>query len=254
MARRARPDAVCVPTRQWERAVARLHCAGTRVDWSALLAGCGGRRVPLPTYPFRHQSYWSGPAPVRAAAIPHISTRSTEDGMTEQAVLDRVLELAARHLGHRPAEVGADRSFVAMGADSLQLIGMVRQLEAEFGTELAMREILEEAGTPRLTARLIAGRTAQEPGRAQDRGQDRKQDRWRERAPEQVPAQRRAPQPEPEPERGHGAPDGPVYATRAEVEELSRQIGQLAQTQAAMLTQLSAAVALLTDRTEAADR
>ncbi|MFD9427881.1 type I polyketide synthase [Streptomyces sp. NPDC060054] len=252
MARRALPDAVCVPTRQWERAVARLHCAGTRVDWSALLAGYGGRRVPLPTYPFRHQSYWSGPAPVRAAAIPHISTRSTEDGMTEQSVLDRVLELAARHLGHRPAEVGADRSFVGMGADSLQLIGMVRQLEAEFGTELAMREILEEAGTPRLTARLIAGRTAQEPGRAQDGAQDQGQDQGHERAPEQVPAQRQAPQPEPE--RPRGAPDGPVYATRAEVEELSRQIGTLAQTQAAMLTQLSAAVALLTDRTEAADR
>ncbi|MCX4674583.1 acyltransferase domain-containing protein [Streptomyces sp. NBC_01433] len=257
MARRVLPDAVCVPTRQWERAVARLHCAGTGVDWSALLAGCGGRRVPLPTYPFRHQSYWSGPAPVRAAAIPHISTRSTEDGMTEQAVLERVLELAARHLGHRPSEVGADRSFVAMGADSLQLIGMIRQLEAEFGTEIAMREILEEAGTPRLTAGLIAGRTAQGPGRAQAEGRARAQERrraqGRERAPEQVPMQRQAPEPERQPE-APGEPDGPVYATRAEVEELSRQIGQLAETQAAMLTQLSAAVALLTDRTEAADR
>lgn len=38
----------------------------------------------------------------------------------------------------------------------------------------------------------------------------------------------------------------PVCATRAEVEELTRQVAQLARNQAAMLTQLSDAVALLT--------
>ena len=230
MVRRARPDAVAVPTRQWERAVARLHCAGVAVDWRALLDGCGGRRVPLPTYPFRHQSYWTGPPPVPVP--PHTHGRTTEDGMTEQAVrervLERVLELTARHLGHPPGEVGADRSFVALGADSLQLIGMVRQLEAEFGTELTMREILEEAGTPRLAARLIAGRTAPE------------------RADTAAPADTASPVATDAPadtDAGH------VCATRAEVEELSRQIQQLAETQAAMLTQLSDAVALLTRST-----
>ena len=152
--------------------------------------------------------------------------------MTEQAVrervLERVLELTARHLGHPPGEVGADRSFVALGADSLQLIGMVRQLEAEFGTELTMREILEEAGTPRLAARLIAGRTAPE------------------RADTAAPADTASPVATDAPadtDAGH------VCATRAEVEELSRQIQQLAETQAAMLTQLSDAVALLTRST-----
>ncbi|MGW8887785.1 type I polyketide synthase [Streptomyces sp. NPDC055749] len=217
MVRRALPDAVPIPARQWERAVARLHCAGVAVDWRALLEGCGGRRVPLPTYPFRHQSYWAGPPPVPVS--PHTHGRTTEDGMTEQGVrervLERVLELTARHLGHAPAEVDADRSFVGLGADSLQLIGMVRQLEAEFGTEISMREILEEAGTPRLTAQLIAGR----------------------QAPVEI-----------------SEGDEPVYATRAEVEELARQIEKLAETQAAMLTQLSDAVALLTRATGVTDR
>ncbi|WP_257138822.1 phosphopantetheine-binding protein, partial [Streptomyces sp. wa1071] len=172
MVRRSLPDAVCVPTRRWERAVAALHCAGAGVDWAALLDRCGGRRVRLPTYPFQRRSHWRGPAPYTPPAPPASlteppaptgrtapsSARSTEDRMTEQAVLDRVLELTARHLGHRPDEVAADRTFVGLGADSLQLIGMVRQLEAEFGTEISMREVLEEAGTPRLAAALIAGR------------------------------------------------------------------------------------------------
>ncbi|MFI1222519.1 MULTISPECIES: type I polyketide synthase [unclassified Streptomyces] len=231
LVRRSLPEALCVPTRPWERAVAALHCAGAGVDWAALLDGCGGRRVRLPTYPFQRRSHWRGPAPYAPPAplteppaplggTAHPSPRSPEDRMTEQAVLERVLELTARHLGQRPDEVSADRTFVGSGADSLQLIGMVRQLEAEFGTEISMREVLEEAGTPRLTAALIAGRTAPAAAR---------------------PA-----------EAAHATPpvaDEPGYATRAEVAALSEQIRQLAETQAAMLTQLSEAVALLTART-----
>ncbi|WP_282685028.1 MULTISPECIES: type I polyketide synthase [unclassified Streptomyces] len=231
LVRRASPDAVCVPTRDWERAVAALHCAGAGVDWAALLDGCGGRRVRLPPYPFRRRSHWRGPAPYA-----HPSARSTEDRMTEQAVLERVLELTARHLGHRPDEVSADRTFVGLGADSLQLIGMVRQLEAEFGTEISMREVLEEAGTPRLTAALIAGRAVPAT------------------VPVSVPASVPVAAAVPE-AAAVAAPvaDEPGYATRAEVAALSEQIRQLAETQAAMLTQLSDAVALLTARTTGTD-
>ncbi|WP_103532974.1 type I polyketide synthase [Streptomyces sp. SM11] len=230
LVRRSLPDAVCVPTLRWERAVAALHCAGAGVDWAALLDGCGGRRVRLPTYPYQRRPHWRGPAPYTPPAPltpPTTLPRSTEDRMTEQAVLDRVLELTARHLGHRPDEVAADRTFVGLGADSLQLIGMVRQLEAEFGTEISMREILEDAGTPLLAAALIAGRKAPaipvEPTPAHTPA-----------SPAHTPAR---------------VADEAAYATRAEIAALSEQIRQLAETQAAMLTQLSEAVALLTSRT-----
>ncbi len=266
LVRRSSPDAVCVPTRDWERAVAALHCAGAEVDWATLLDGCGGRRVRLPTYPFQRRSHWRGPAPyappaplVSPPAPPggptRPSPRTTEDRMTEQAVLDRVLKLTARHLGHRPDEVAADRTFVGLGADSLQLIGMVRQLEAEFGTEISMREILEEAGTPRLTAALIAGRATPATTPLVVVGP----------APSPVtetvfpgaPVTDRPVTGRPEADRpaaGAPAADAPVHATRAEVDALSEQIRQLAETQAAMLTQLSEAVALLTARTGAETR
>lgn len=238
LVRRALPGAVCVPTRDWERAVATLHCAGAGVDWAALLDGCGGRRVRLPTYPFQRRSHWRGPAP-----YVHPSPRSTEDRMTEQAVLDRVLELTARHLGHRSDEVSADRTFVGLGADSLQLIGMVRQLEAEFGTEISMREVLEEAGTPRLTAALIAGRTA--PSVTAPPSATLAAPAATKTAETAETAETSAlPAP---------VADEPGYATRAEVAALSEQIRQLAETQAAMLTQLSEAVALLTARTTGTD-
>ncbi|WP_405882190.1 acyltransferase domain-containing protein [Streptomyces sp. NBC_01136] len=228
LVRQARPDVTAVPTQRradrgldtlWA-AVARLHCAGRPLDWAALLDGCHGRRIPLPPYPFQHRSHWTGPPPT---LLPHDrgeddrgdDDRSTEDGMTEQALLDRVLKIGARHLGYAPEEIAADQTFVGLGADSLQLIGMLRQLEAEFGVEIGMREILEEAGTPLLAARLIAARTAS---------------------------------PDADDEPVHATPDEePIYATRAEVEELARQIRQLAETQTRMLGQLTEAVALLTD-------
>jgi acyl carrier protein len=233
LVRRARPDTAAVPTQRRDdrglgtlwAAVARMHCAGHRLDWAALLDGYDARRIPLPPYPFQHRSYWTGPPPT-----PLADDRRTEDGMTEQAVLERVLALSARHLGYAPQEITAERTFVGLGADSLQLIGMVRQLEAEFGIEIGMREILEEAGTPRLAARLIAERTGQGAASAGVTPDDE---------PVHVT---------PDDEPVHVTPDEePVHVTRAEVEELARQIRQLAETQTRMLGQLSEAVALLTE-------
>ncbi|MFE2650142.1 type I polyketide synthase [Streptomyces sp. NPDC059346] len=319
MVRRSLPGAVCVPTRDGDRAVAALHCAGAPVDWAALLDGCGGRRVRLPTYPFQRRSHWRGPAPYtpdpdpspapltppgpaappapRAPLTPvpdpptaphvpppgtagrgtvHPFPLSPEDRMTEQAVLDRVLELTARHLGHRPEEVEADRTFVGLGADSLQLIGMVRQLEAEFGAEIGIREVLEEAGTPRLTAALIAGRAA--PATTGAAGPSPAAGgRGTEASTADAPAtatgtatpttstgtgtgtgarlldppgaETAAPGAETtDPGADTAAPGASVLATRAEVTALSEQVRRLAETQAAMITQLSEAVALLTAR------
>ncbi|QIS22141.1 SDR family NAD(P)-dependent oxidoreductase [Nocardia terpenica] len=39
-------------------AVAGLHVHGASVDWEAIFAGRGCRRVPLPTYPFQRETYW----------------------------------------------------------------------------------------------------------------------------------------------------------------------------------------------------
>jgi 4-hydroxyphenylalkanoate synthase len=42
--------------------VGHLFTSGVQVDWSAPLAGKGGRRVELPTYAFQRRRFWSTPA------------------------------------------------------------------------------------------------------------------------------------------------------------------------------------------------
>ncbi|MEU9191203.1 SDR family NAD(P)-dependent oxidoreductase, partial [Streptomyces sp. NPDC048484] len=49
------------------QAVARLYVDGVDVDWSALFAGRGARRVELPTYAFQREHYWLVDTPTAGA-------------------------------------------------------------------------------------------------------------------------------------------------------------------------------------------
>ena len=49
-------------------ALAKLHTAGVRVDWTTFFAGTGARTVSLPTYPFQSERYWPSVADLTADA------------------------------------------------------------------------------------------------------------------------------------------------------------------------------------------
>ncbi|MBB5121988.1 type-I PKS [Streptomyces eurocidicus] len=254
-ARRALPGVRALPTLRrgagtaalWS-AAAELHCAGADIDWRPLLAGCGGRRIPLPGYRFQHQHYWTGPAPT----APRTGTPAT-DGVTvvqHQAAVERVLrsivESTARHLGHDPAAIHGETSFFDLGADSLQMISVLRELEQEHRVKVAMRELFEETGTPRQLAELIVGRMPR-PERGEEPAVVPAPP-----APEPVlpeppvaarPVLRQPPAPEPAPAASAPAPE---YATRAELEDLAHKLHQISQIQLQMMSQLSQLLALQT--------
>ncbi|MFI0816166.1 type I polyketide synthase [Streptomyces sp. NPDC021115] len=66
LAREALPEAAAVPLlrpRHHEPTslvggLAQAHASGVAVNWKGLLAGYGGRSVPLPTYAFQRRRYW----------------------------------------------------------------------------------------------------------------------------------------------------------------------------------------------------
>ncbi|MFI2667803.1 non-ribosomal peptide synthetase/type I polyketide synthase [Micromonospora carbonacea] len=156
------------------RAVAELHVAGTPVDWAALVDGHGGRRVTLPSYPFQRRPFWAtpepaaAPAPVvspapaaspapagdrRADAVPAASPAGPAGGA--DAVLERVRALTAERLGLAAAEVDPDAGFFALGADSLLLITMSREIERDFAVRVPVRDLFTTVDTPRRLARAI---------------------------------------------------------------------------------------------------
>ncbi|MEW2128547.1 type I polyketide synthase [Streptomyces sp. NPDC007259] len=87
----------CVPAQQRNlpeaagllAGLAGLHVSGAEVDWTAVLPEA--RRVPLPTYPFRHHRFWLDPRPtttpaslgLRAPAHPLLGARVSVTGGTE---------------------------------------------------------------------------------------------------------------------------------------------------------------------------
>ena len=51
--REGRPEEGAIAT-----AIGRAHAAGAKLEWEALFAGSGAKRVPLPTYPFQRRRFW----------------------------------------------------------------------------------------------------------------------------------------------------------------------------------------------------
>ncbi|MFH8407113.1 type I polyketide synthase [Streptomyces sp. NPDC018019] len=275
LARTALPTVRAVPTLRrgagtapfWD-AVAQLHCAGADLAWPALLAGTGGRRTGLPGYRFQHTHHWMGPEltdvrAVRAGEPAREEEEVAQDEAAFERVLGHVIELVAKHLGHDAAAITGDTSFFDLGADSLQMISVLRELEQDHQVKVAMRELFEEASTPGRLAELIVGRMPGGPGEAAGGAPVRHEPvadepvRYEPAADEAVryepvaddsvrhaPAAAAPAEPATVPEPAPAEPSDPV--TRAELTDLVRQVQQLSRIQLQMMSQIHQLSQLLT--------
>ncbi|MGW5471203.1 type I polyketide synthase, partial [Streptomyces chartreusis] len=261
LARRALPGVASLPSLRrgaglgalWG-AAAGLHCAGADIDWRVPLAGSGGRRVPLPGYRFQHKDHWTGPR--SAARSTGTAAREGAEVVQQDAavthVLHSIVRTTARHLGEEPSAILGDATFFDLGADSLQMISVLRELEQEHQVKVTMRQLFEETGTPRRLAEFMVARMPASAGRQQPQ-----QPPAAVREPVPVPVPVPVPEPASLPTVASPAPPlaaepaAPVapaheYATREELEDLARKIQQMSQIQLQMMSQLSQLLALQT--------
>ncbi|MFF2951445.1 type I polyketide synthase [Kitasatospora sp. NPDC057965] len=86
-------DAVAVPALRADRAeaeafttaLAQLHTHGITLDWDAVFAGRGARRVDLPTYAFQRRHYWLE-APATAGDVTSVGLAAAEHALLGAAV------------------------------------------------------------------------------------------------------------------------------------------------------------------------
>ncbi|MEU1087676.1 type I polyketide synthase [Streptomyces sp. NPDC005576] len=291
LARRALPAVRAVPSLRrgaglaplWG-AASELHCAGADVHWELFLAGTGGRRIPLPGYRFQHRHHWAGAPPM--APGPDIRVREeaivAADNADAGHILDSILGVLSQSFGEDLTSVPVDTPFFDLGADSLLMINVLRELEREHQVKVTMRELFDDTGTPRLLAELIAARLPRPSGAASGPHHAPEAAATEPAAPAPppatpaavpaqlaVPSQRTAPSAlatpppaspapaataaptavRPVPSPGGADTSGAVappagYVTRAELDELTRQVRQMSQIQLQLMTQLSQLLAV----------
>jgi iturin family lipopeptide synthetase A len=152
-------------------AAARLFASGASMDLSAFHRRAAEHALQLPTYPFQRRRCWNrrtgtvmvanqSTATVTGTAskldAPHVRAVQADD----RRVRERVSRMISDLLGVSSDAIDPQIAFLEMGLDSIALIGVVRQVEREFGLRIEIREIFEALQNVERLSDHIAGNAA----------------------------------------------------------------------------------------------
>ncbi|OLR94124.1 type I polyketide synthase [Actinokineospora bangkokensis] len=133
-------------------AVGRLWQAGVPVDWDAFHGDTAPQRASLPTYPFERKRYWvEAGKPRETAAEPDAVVEAAEQEVPDGAPrTDREKAVAAIWCDMLGVEsVGVDDDFFDLGAHSLMVTQVTKELRRMGATSLTARDVM---GAPTVAA------------------------------------------------------------------------------------------------------
>ncbi|HEX2080104.1 MAG TPA: beta-ketoacyl synthase N-terminal-like domain-containing protein [Longimicrobium sp.] len=142
-------------------AVGRAWSEGVAIDWRAYARGRGGRRIPLPTYPFERRRYYleaprGGPSAVIELPVPAVEALASSGDSAQPAVNGRAhlrtayveprneLEEAVAAVWREMLgleTVGVEDDFFELGGHSLLGTRVIGRLRLQFGVELKVDAI-----------------------------------------------------------------------------------------------------------------
>ncbi|HWO67185.1 MAG TPA: type I polyketide synthase, partial [Umezawaea sp.] len=132
--------------------VSRLVVAGVELEWDAVFAGTGARRVDLPTYAFQREHHW-----VTDSAAPRVDHEPTARTVTDPST--RAADLVTAHvaaiLGLAPGQaVEVDLPFRDLGFSSLMTTELTDGLAEATGLTLASGTLYDHPTPASLAAHL----------------------------------------------------------------------------------------------------
>ncbi|MBX9602041.1 MAG: amino acid adenylation domain-containing protein [Bryobacteraceae bacterium] len=143
-------------------ATGQLWAAGVEVDFDKVRRG-GGRRVPLPPYPFERKRFWveakSDLVESRAGQDALESSHRVEEAdmrpselktSRKSTLLKKLQESLSELSGISLEDLDPAASFLELGFDSLLLTQVSREIERAFQVKITMRQLLE--GLPTIEA------------------------------------------------------------------------------------------------------
>ncbi|MQY05075.1 condensation domain-containing protein [Actinomadura macrotermitis] len=171
--------------RRFLTSLAEAHVRGVPVDWPAMFAGTGARRIELPTYAFQRRRFWLNAPDLGAAPEPLTSVEpdGDEDGSLRRDLLAmapderaaRVLELVRSAvvsvLGYAtPEPVGTRSALLDLGLESMTALELRNRINTALATALPTTAAFDHPTVAELAERVTAelsGEAACEDGRSE---------------------------------------------------------------------------------------